>query len=112
MMMMMIVVIVIHSAYVIYYYYYYCYYRFGEAYWMMDIDLDCSLTDDGWFTIKGWLSGDAGQFSGLEDDVTQTTCTGTAGGAAPTPSTSHVARCGHINIFHYDNADCTINVFP
>ncbi|KAK3879151.1 hypothetical protein Pcinc_016259 [Petrolisthes cinctipes] len=85
---------------------------FGEAYWMMDFDLDCSLTDDGWFIVKGWLNGDAGQFSGLEDDVTQTTCTGTAGGAAPVPSTSHVARCGHVNVFHYDQADCTINVFP
>ncbi|KAK8385671.1 hypothetical protein O3P69_016448 [Scylla paramamosain] len=85
---------------------------FGEAYWMLDFDLDCSLTNGGWFVIKGWLSGEAGEFSGLEEDVTQQVCSGSAGGPPPFPSSGHMAKCGHINIFHYDRGDCTINKFP
>ncbi|KAK7084443.1 hypothetical protein SK128_028284 [Halocaridina rubra] len=84
---------------------------FGEAYWMIDFDLDCSLTEGGWFTVKGWLAGDAGQFSGLEADIVQETCTGTVGGPPPYASYSHMAKCGHINVFHYDRGDCTINAF-
>lgn len=78
---------------------------------MLDIDLDCSLTNNGWFVVKGWLSGDAGQFSGLEEDVAQEVCSGTAGGSPPFPASGHIARCGHINVFHYDRGDCIIDSF-
>lgn len=79
---------------------------------MLDIDLDCSLTNDGWFIVKGWLSGDAGQFSGLEEDVVQEVCSGTAGGTPPFSATGHIAKCGHVNVFHYDRGDCSIDGFP
>ena len=28
------------------------YNRFGEHYWFLDIDMDCSASDDGWFELK------------------------------------------------------------
>ena len=86
---------------------------------MLDFDLDCTLTKNGWFVVKGWLSGEAGQYTGLEEDVVQQVCGGTGGSGGstlppppPFPASGHVAKCGYINVFHYDLPHCTIEVFP
>ena len=50
--------------------------RFGDAYWLVDLEVDCSSTPGGWFDVRGWLAGDAGVYSGLEDPIHQGTCKG------------------------------------
>ncbi|KAK8385559.1 hypothetical protein O3P69_016383 [Scylla paramamosain] len=68
---------------------------YGEDYWMMKLEVDCSSTDNGWFEIKGWLEF-AGGYSGWEIDIQQGLCGGAAGGLAPSSSsTNHKARGGN-----------------
>ena len=61
----------------------------GAHYWMLDVDMDCSRTLDGWFEVKSYIAGDAG--GGWELDVAQPD--------APWPSGNHFARCGWLNVF-------------
>ena len=28
------------------------YFRYGEHYWMMDVNMNCEDTDNGWFDLK------------------------------------------------------------
>ena len=42
--------------------------RYGDHYWMLDVDMDCSQTEQGWFEIKAFLTNDA---VGWEGDITQ-----------------------------------------
>lgn len=59
----------------------------------MDLEVDCTNTDEGdWFEVKGWLEF-AGGYTGWELDVNQGTCSGEVGGLAPSASTNHKARC-------------------
>ena len=30
---------------------------YGDAYWMVDMEMDCSRTKDGWFEVKGFSNG-------------------------------------------------------
>ncbi|XP_013389804.1 pancreatic alpha-amylase, partial [Lingula anatina] len=82
--------------------------RFGEHYWMLDINMDCSKTEGGWFDIKSYLSDGSGGF--WEADINQvTSCGGSAGGQAPYSSKNHVARCGYINVFEFGSGSCIID---
>ena len=74
----------------------------------MDLEVECRGSPDGWFEVRGWLSGNAGQFSGLEAEISQGVCGGSVGGSAPHASNNHMARCGFVNVFHYDRNDCEI----
>ncbi|MGC4001376.1 MAG: S8 family serine peptidase [Anaeromyxobacter sp.] len=60
---------------------------FGAHYWMLDVDMDCSKTVNGWFEVKSFLSGGAG----FEAAVSQP--------GAPWSSGNHFARCGQLNVF-------------
>ena len=40
----------------------------GDHYWMVDFDMDCSQTEDGWFEVKAFLTN-AG--NGWEGDISQ-----------------------------------------
>ena len=31
--------------------------RWGDHYWMVDFDMDCSLTEGGWFELKTFGTG-------------------------------------------------------
>lgn len=62
----------------------------GAHYWMLDVDMDCSRSLDGWFEVKSYIAGDAGG-GGWEPDVSQSD--------APWPSGNHFARCGWLNVF-------------
>jgi len=41
--------------------------QYGAHYWMLDVDLDCSRTADGWFELKSYIANGAGR----EADVQQ-----------------------------------------
>ena len=83
-------------------------FRWGDHFWMVDFDMDCSQTEDGWFEFKGYITSGWG----WEQDITQAAvCEGTAGGSSPYTSNNHMARCGYVNMFHVNSGDCTINNF-
>ena len=60
---------------------------FGPHYWMVDVDLDCSKTVDGFFEFKSFVAGGPG----WEPDVSHP--------GAPWPSSNHFAKCGHLNVY-------------
>nr|QJE50400.1 alpha amylase-related protein [Diaphanosoma celebensis] len=82
--------------------------KWGEHYWMLDVDMDCSQTESGWFEVKAFVTN-AG--SGWESDVSQTTCTGSVGGTAPYSSKNHLGRCGYVNVFAFSGNGCQIDAF-
>ena len=77
---------------------------------MIDFDMDCSLTDNGWFEFKGWLAN-GGDSTGWESDIYQGTCSGSAGLAVPFDSKDHMARCGFINVFEWNENGCVMEPF-
>ncbi|CAG0900963.1 unnamed protein product [Darwinula stevensoni] len=80
---------------------------YGEHYWMVDMDMDCSETEQGWFEVKGFVKGGVGE----ETDVSQAAnCRGTAGGAAPYSSAHHMGKCGYLNVFKFSDPSCIIEV--
>lgn len=96
---------------------------------MVEFDMDCSYTKDGWFELKSFLTNgekkyDFYQFGnkkkeligftgqGWENDVHQIQCQGTAGGASSFYSTNHMAKCGYVNKFEFGVSNCEINYFP
>ncbi|XP_054773707.2 alpha-amylase A-like [Lytechinus pictus] len=81
--------------------------QWGDHYWMLDVDMDCSKTENGWFELKGFVKG--GQ--GWESDISQKVCSGSAGGTRPYSSNNHFARCGYVNKFDFESNSCEINNF-
>ena len=98
---------------------------------MVDFDMDCSQTEQGWFELKSLLNN--GTFInrqqrfpfqrmksnvdnlyeiGWESDISQIECEGESNGKAPFVSKNHVARCGYINKFDFGANSCQINTFP
>lgn len=63
----------------------------GDHYWMLDVDVDCSRTINGWFEVKSFISGGPG----WEPNITQT--------GAPWASGNHFAQCGKLNRFQRGN---------
>ncbi|HWV15864.1 MAG TPA: RICIN domain-containing protein [Cellvibrio sp.] len=59
----------------------------GDHYWMLDVDMDCSKTYRGWFEFKSFIARGAG----WESDIHQAD--------TPYPSPNHFAQCGKINVF-------------
>ena len=59
----------------------------GRHYWMLDVDMNCARTLDGWFEVKTYLTNG----EGWERDVSQP--------GAPWASGNHFARCGWLNVF-------------
>ncbi|CAL4159318.1 unnamed protein product, partial [Meganyctiphanes norvegica] len=84
---------------------------YGEDYWMLDFDMDCSITDDGWFEFKGWLEFADG-YTGWELDVHQEPCSGSAGLPPPASSVDHMARCGYVNVFEWNDGTCKMEPLP
>ncbi|XP_067663291.1 alpha-amylase-like [Haliotis asinina] len=78
------------------------YNTFGEHYWLVDIDMDCSKTKNGFFEFKSIVNG------GWEGDVMGGTCTGSGAVSPPYTSKNHMARCGYLNVFHWGSGSCTI----
>ncbi|PIK42765.1 putative alpha-amylase 4N isoform X2 [Apostichopus japonicus] len=79
----------------------------GDHYWMVDLNMDCDKTENGWFEIKAFLTnGD-----GWESDRAQGTCGGSVGGTKGYSSGNHFGRCGYISVFEFNSNSCTINSF-
>ena len=89
--------------------YYYALNNWGDHYWFIVMDMDCSQTQGGWFEFNTIYSigGESG-----EPAVSQDECTGGVGGTAPFTSTNHIARCGYFNVFSYGTGDCQIDEVP
>jgi hypothetical protein len=72
----------------------------GNHYWMLDVEMDCSQTVNGWFELKSYISNGPG----WENDITQET--------APYASGNHFARCGQINVFKRNDKTFQTLPFP
>ncbi|XP_074662102.1 alpha-amylase-like [Tubulanus polymorphus] len=81
--------------------------KYGDDYWMFDADVNCEQTIDGMFEFKVFMK-DTGKW---ENDVHQTQCSGAKGGKQIN-SGNHVARCGMINVFHYNQDGCYYEAVP
>ena len=64
----------------------------GQHYWMLDVDMDCSKTHNGWFELKAYVKN--GQ--GWEADIQQAN--------APYASNNHFAQCGKVNMFEFGSS--------
>lgn len=99
----------------------------GDHYWILDVDMDCSQTQDGWFefntiysiggkpilTSSGYRNFKIHLGEDGEAAVSQAACTGEVGGTSPiTGSTNHMARCGYMSIFKYGKGTCQIDNLP
>ncbi|MBX2859541.1 MAG: alpha-amylase [Cellvibrionaceae bacterium] len=69
---------------------------YGPHYWMLDVQMDCSATANGWFELKTYISNGPG----WEVDVAQT--------GTPYSSGNHFAQCGKINVFSRGSSEATI----
>lgn len=59
----------------------------GSHYWMLDVEMDCSRTSNGWFEVKSFISNGPG----WENDIAQP--------RAPWISKNHFGQCGKLNVF-------------
>lgn len=64
---------------------------------MLDVEMDCSATLDGWFELKAYVARGAG----WETDVHQP--------GAPYLSGNHFGRCGELNIFCFGDGEAEIS---
>ncbi|TRY76789.1 hypothetical protein TCAL_12427 [Tigriopus californicus] len=82
---------------------------FGPHYWIIDMNMDCSQTENGWFELNTLytIGGEDG-----EPIIAQEACTGGVGGTAPYSSPNHMARCGYMNVFQYGENGCQIDEVP
>lgn len=82
----------------------------GDHFWILDVDVDCSQTQDGWFEFNTIYSigGEDG-----ESAIAQKDCEGEVGGTSTiTGSVNHMAKCGFMNIFSYGKSTCQIDNLP
>ncbi|BAP54563.1 alpha amylase [Thioploca ingrica] len=61
--------------------------QYGHHYWMLDVDMDCSKTVDGWFELKSYISNGPSWEKNIQQPDT------------PYVSINHVGKCGYINVF-------------
>lgn len=63
----------------------------GQHYWMLDVQMDCSNSVNGWFEVKAYVKN--GQ--GWENNIQQS--------GTPYSSNNHFAQCGKINKFDFNS---------
>ncbi len=73
------------------------YNTWGSHFWMLDVQMDCSKTVNGWFELKAYVKN--GQ--GWEGDISQS--------GTPYPSTNHMAQCGKKNMFRFGQSTVQIS---
>ncbi|CAD5114283.1 DgyrCDS3426 [Dimorphilus gyrociliatus] len=71
--------------------------RFSSHYWFVDLEIDCSLTSNGWFDLKAYITPDRN----WESDINQyQKCASSHGNFwKPHSMGNHVAVCGQMNVF-------------
>lgn len=67
--------------------------RWGNHYWMFDVDMDCSATAAGWFEFKSYISNGPG----WENNVRQPN--------TPWISGNHFAECGKLNVYRRNESN-------
>lgn len=70
----------------------------GVDYWMLDVEMDCSASANGWFEVKSYITNGPG----WEADVSQV--------GAPYASGNHFAQCGKLNIFQRSESNAIIKI--
>ena len=68
-------------------------------YWMLDVDMDCTKTVNGWFEIKSFITNGAG----WEPDVAQA--------GTPYTTANHMGQCGRVNRFDRGSSTADIHDF-
>lgn len=71
----------------------------GQHYWMLDVQMDCSKAVNGWFELKAFVKN--GQ--GWENNINQAN--------TPYASQNHMAQCGKINVFDFNSNSYEIKNF-
>lgn len=71
----------------------------GQHYWMLDVDMDCSKAINNKFEVKAYIKN--GQ--GWEGNITQA--------SSPYSSNNHFAECGKINKFDFNSNSVEVNNF-
>ena len=61
----------------------------GPHYWLLEVDMDCSQTHQGWFEVKAFIKNGVG----WEGDIAQAD--------RPYNSNNHFAQCGKVNVFEF-----------
>ncbi|XP_059155811.1 alpha-amylase-like isoform X2 [Physella acuta] len=79
---------------------------YGDHYWILDVDMDCSRSYNGFFEFKGVLSN--GWETGTSLDIN---CSGDAAVTSPYHAGNHIGRCGYINVYHWGSGTCEIHSF-
>ena len=82
--------------------------KWGEHYWMLDVNLNCDRSEDGWFEVKAYVMNGSGWESDRNQD---SSCGGTVGGSKPYTTGNHFGRCGYINVFEFNQNSCMIDSF-
>ncbi|CAC5386286.1 AMY [Mytilus coruscus] len=80
--------------------------KFDEHYSLVDIDMDCSMTINGWFEVKAFMGYH--ENGNWEGNILQgsNTCYGTE--RTPYENVNHWAKCGMMNVFHFNQCPCQI----
>jgi hypothetical protein len=73
--------------------------RWGHHYWMLDVEMNCDRTVDGWFELKSFITNGPG----WERSISQSN--------TPYASQNHMARCGHVNVFRR-NQNAPVEIRP
>ncbi|KAL1239153.1 Pancreatic alpha-amylase 2a5 [Trichinella pseudospiralis] len=81
------------------------YNRYGAHYWMLDVMMDCSKTENDWFEFKiVKQDGEAEKIINIKQ------CENTYLLLLGRKINHHLARCGYINIVEYGMQNCTIDL--
>ncbi|XP_055895635.1 alpha-amylase-like isoform X2 [Biomphalaria glabrata] len=76
---------------------------YGEGYWLLDVEMDCSKTVNGFFEVKAFLNHE------FEYDIDQDKmCSGAYAMRKPFTSRSHVGMCGAKNVFYINYGACEV----
>ncbi|KAH7729210.1 Protein C50B6.7 [Aphelenchoides avenae] len=83
--------------------------RYGPGYWLVELMVDCSKTQNGWFELKGFEN----EGVGWEKNIAQNECSGNAPFVRRPQfhSVNHVAHCGYVNVFEWNGDDCIIDSY-
>ncbi|CAG2234202.1 AMY [Mytilus edulis] len=86
---------------------------FGEHYWLVDIDMDCCKTINDWFEVKAFMDNHANNKNILDKGIWESNifqgfspCSGSE--RTPYESVNHWAKCGMMNVFHFNQKTCQI----
>ncbi|TKR75722.1 hypothetical protein L596_016974 [Steinernema carpocapsae] len=80
--------------------------KYGPGYWMVELKMDCGKANNGWFELKGFSVPE----NSWENDILQDRCSGSgASGQPERKSKNHVAKCGMVNVFEWDEGKCIVN---